>query len=198
MQQISDDRIIQAIRDRGLDPTPDLIERTRQQVQARMATSQTPKAVQSADPTRGVAAYDAFLRSQGAALGRQPKPEEGGGFIDIVQAGGAEGMARMFRTIDFATGMDKEPGGFVEGAQKYFEGVAAAPENQPRAGEEDTFTTNLARHRWRCRWHADRWTCWNGRWHLGCDPWRWCCGVCYGRCRRVRQRLRRGDEVHGR
>lgn len=145
MQQISDDRIIQAIRDRGLDPTPDLIERTRQQVQARMATSQTPKAVQSADPTRGVAAYDAFLRSQGAALGRQPKPEEGGGFIDIVQAGGAEGMARMFRTIDFATGMDKEPGGFVEGAQKYFEGVAAAPENQPRAGEEDTFTTNLAR-----------------------------------------------------
>ena len=145
MQQISDDRIIQAIRDRGLDPTPDLIERTRQQVQARMATSQTPKAVQSADPTRGVAAYDAFMRSQGAALGRQPKPEEGGGFIDIVQAGGAEGMARMFRTIDFATGMDKEPGGFVEGAQKYFEGVAAAPENQPRAGEEDTFTTNLAR-----------------------------------------------------
>jgi hypothetical protein len=145
MQQISDDRIIQAIRDRGLDPTPDLIERTRQQVQARMATSQTPKAVQSADPTRGVAAYDAFMRSQGAALGRQPKPEEGGGFIDIVQAGGAEGMARMFRTIDFMTGMDKEPGGFVEGAQKYFEGVAAAPENQPRAGEEDTFTTNLAR-----------------------------------------------------
>ena len=144
-QQISDDRIIQAIRDRGLDPTPDLIERTRQQVQARMATSQTPKAVQSADPTRGVAAYDAFLRSQGAALGRQPKPEEGGGFIDIVQAGGAEGMARMFRTIDFMTGMDKEPGGFVEGAQKYFEGVAAAPENQPRAGEEDTFTNNLAR-----------------------------------------------------
>jgi hypothetical protein len=146
MQQISDDRIIQALRNRGVDPTPDLIARTRQQVQDRMATSQTAGAIRQADPSRGAGAYDAFLRSQGGmGMGRQAPAEQGGGFVDIVQAGFAEGLGRSFRAIDYFTGMDQEPGGVVEEAQKYFEGVAASPENQPRAGEEDTFSTNLAR-----------------------------------------------------